>query len=39
MDKTVAIKVLHPSLAVDDDVVPGFQRGASCVAHLASARV
>src|SRR5437870_8996291 len=28
MDKTVAIKVLHPSLAVDDDVVARFSREA-----------
>src|SRR6266576_4389471 len=42
MDKTVAIKVLHPSLALDDDVVARFSReakAASRISHSHAVRV
>src|SRR6266513_3918673 len=35
MDKTVAIKVLHPSLAVDDAVVARFSREAKAAARIS----
>src|SRR6266852_5291814 len=35
MDKTVAIKVLHPSLAVDDDVVARFSREAKAASRIS----
>ena len=39
MDKTVAVKVLRPSLAGDDAVVARFSREAKAASqHFASAR-
>ena len=35
MDKTVAIKVLHPSLALDDDVVARFSREAKAASRIS----
>jgi serine/threonine-protein kinase len=35
MDKTVAIKVLRPSLAVDDDVVARFSREAKAASRIS----
>src|SRR2546429_8355848 len=35
MDKTVAIKVLHPSLAVDDAVVARFSREAKAASRIS----
>ncbi|HYW71461.1 MAG TPA: protein kinase [Pyrinomonadaceae bacterium] len=35
MDKTVAIKVLHPSLAVDDNVVRRFSREAKAASRIS----
>ena len=35
MDKTVAIKVLRPSLAVDDDVVRRFSREAKAASRIS----
>src|SRR5207249_8934372 len=36
MDKTVAIKVLHPSLALDDDVVRRFSREAKAASRISN---
>src|SRR5437667_7984320 len=35
MDKTVAVKVLHPSLALDDDVVRRFSREAKAASKIS----
>jgi serine/threonine-protein kinase len=35
MDKTVAIKVLHPALALDDDVVRRFSREAKAASRIS----
>jgi serine/threonine-protein kinase len=35
MDKTVAVKVLHPSLAVDDNVVRRFSREAKAASRIS----
>src|SRR5216110_2062727 len=35
MDKTVAIKVLRPSLAVDDDIVARFSREAKAASRIS----
>jgi eukaryotic-like serine/threonine-protein kinase len=35
MDKTVAVKVLHPSLALDDDVVRRFSREAKAASRIS----
>src|SRR5436853_4074421 len=35
MDKTVAIKVLHPSLALDNDVVARFSREAKAASRIS----
>src|SRR6266403_273075 len=35
MEKTVAIKVLHPSLALDDDVVARFSREAKAASRIS----